>query len=144
MRIRPLLIALAALLLLPACNKEAAFQRPGSEFVPYVQAFTAGHISARAPVLVRFNEGVALKDTSDAALQQLFQLDPKTDGVVRWEDAHTLAFQPRERLKQATNYTVTFRLGKIADVPASVQYMKFGFAHLRAEHRPAHQRPAKP
>jgi uncharacterized protein YfaS (alpha-2-macroglobulin family) len=128
MRIRPLLIALAALLILPACNKEAAFQRPGSEFVPYVQAFTAGHISARAPVLVRFNEGVALKDTSDAALQQLFQLDPKTDGVVRWEDAHTLAFQPRERLKQATNYTVTFRLGKIADVPASVQDMKFGFA----------------
>ncbi|MFZ1617975.1 MAG: MG2 domain-containing protein [Flavobacteriales bacterium] len=128
MRTRPLLFALAALLFVSACHKKEALQRPGGEFVPYVTAFTAGHISARAKVLVRLHEGLALKDTSEAALQQLFQLDPRTEGSVRWEDAHTLAFQPRERLLQATNYNVTFRLGKLADVPANLQELRFGFA----------------
>ncbi|MBK7247612.1 MAG: hypothetical protein IPI05_08085 [Flavobacteriales bacterium] len=118
-------IPVLLLLLASGCQREKLPIRPDAAFIPYVSAFTSGHISARAAIRVRIAEGVALKDTSDNALQKLFSLSPAADGVVSWQDAYTLAFQPRERLKQNTDYTVTFHLGRLAEVPKDLQDLKF-------------------
>lgn len=119
-----LLPACIALLSL-ACNKGGKTFRPDNAFVPYISAFSSGYVSARAPVRVRLAEGVALKDTSASTLQQLFSLRPAVEGTVSWLDARTLAFQPRERLQQGKEYTVSFHLGRMAQVPKAVEEFKF-------------------
>lgn len=122
---RATFIPILAILLAFGCKSDKTPLRPDASFTPYVTAFTAGHISARAAVRVRIAEGLALKDTTDNALQELFSISPRVEGIVSWQDAHTLAFQPRERLQQNTDYIVTFHLGQLAEVPSDVKDLKF-------------------
>ena len=122
----PYLVLLVALLL-SGCRSNHGPERPSAAFAPYVPAFTSGHISARSPVLVKIAEGLALKDTSHAALQDLFTLSPSTDGSVNWQDDHTLAFVPAKRLRQNTQYTVSFHLGKLTEVPKNLEDFNFSF-----------------
>ena len=114
------LCASSAILVLAACKREQAAIRPDAAFTPYIPAFTAGHIPARGPLLIRIADGQSWKDTSAAALQDLFDLDPGAKGTVTWYDANTLAFRPDERLDQNTVYTVgksIFDRGKSAILP---------------------------
>ena len=127
---RPVTSRLAQLLIpvlfiIAGCRTNHEPVRPDAAFIPYIPAFTSGHVSARAPIRIRLAEGLALKDTSAAALQKLFNLSPGTEGMVSWQDAQTIAFTPKERLKQSTDYLVTFHLGRLAEVPEAVQDFKF-------------------
>lgn len=109
------------------CKSSHGPERPSPAFAPYIPAFTSGHISARSAVRVRIAEGLALKDTSHAAIQALFSLSPSTEGTVSWQEGHTLAFTPAKRLQQNTEYTVTFHLGKLTEVPDELKDFKFSF-----------------
>lgn len=126
-RCQPFLWICSVLLVLlgSSCQPDKAPLRPDSAFLPFVTAFTAGHVSARSPIRVRLAEGLSLQDTSRAALQKLFTLSPSVAGEVSWEDAHTLAFQPLERLAQGTDYTVTFHLGRLTAVPEELERFRF-------------------
>ncbi|MBK8341064.1 MAG: hypothetical protein IPK99_14175 [Flavobacteriales bacterium] len=119
-----------------SCARRTA-QRPDPAFAPYILAFTAGYVSARAPVLVRLAEGTALKDTGAVVLDGLFELDPSVEGSVRWQDARTLAFVPTGRLHAGTTYNVRFRLGQVMNVPDDLGTFRFGFhtyqQHIAAE-----------
>src|SRR5690606_5097086 len=92
---------------------------------PYITAFTAGHISARSPVLVSVSPDQRWRDSSSIALQELFRFDPKVAGRTYWHDRTTLAFQPDQRLDQGTTYTVTFHLGKVIEVPDGFEEFTF-------------------
>ena len=113
--------------IVPACRSDKGPERPGAAFIPYIPAFTSGHISARSTVRVRIAEGLALKDTSHAAIQGLFSLSPSVEGTVSWQEGHILAFTPAKRLQQNTEYAVAFHLGKLAEVPDDVKEFKFSF-----------------
>lgn len=123
--------ALVALVLLAGCRSQDAPFAPDAAFTPYIPAFTAGHISARAPILVRIAEGQTWKDSSATAIQELFDLDPDVDGTVRWHDQQTLAFQPAERLAQEKTYTVNFKLGELISVPSGLETFKFQVTTVR-------------
>jgi uncharacterized protein YfaS (alpha-2-macroglobulin family) len=124
-RTRAPLHALCAALLLTACTPRTEHIRPDSAFIPYIPAFTAGHIPARTPILVRIAEGQAWRDSSQSALQELFELEPATPGTVSWRDHLTLAFTPTERLRQDATYTIRFALGKLIEVPAELHTFTF-------------------
>lgn len=117
--IRSRFAALAAvvILLLSGCRTQEAPIVPDTAFTPYIAAFTAGHISATAPILVRITEGQQWRDSSASAIQELFEFDPKVNGTVRWKDQSTLAFEPSERLEQEQTYTITFHLGDLIQLP---------------------------
>jgi len=125
------LFASAIILLSIGCRTQDAPLTPDRAFTPYIPAFTAGHISARSPILVRIAEGQQWKDSSDAAVQDLFTLDPKVEGTVRWHDRHTLAFQPTERLEQERTYTVDFHLAKLIEVPQGLEDFRFQVTTVR-------------
>jgi len=112
-------------LALAACDHEQAVVKPDAAFTPYIPAFTAGHIPARGPILVRIAEGQTYRDSSVAAIQGLFDLDPDVEGTVSWSDRSTLSFQPTKRLEQNKTYTVNFRLSKLIETPANVGTFKF-------------------
>ena len=119
------LSASAALLMLAACKREQAPIRPDAAFTPYIPAFTAGHIPARGPILVRIAEGHGWKDSLATAIQGLFELDPGAKGTVEWHDPTTLAFRPEGRLEQNTRYTVRFQLGDLIDVAPALGTFAF-------------------
>ncbi|MBX2972836.1 MAG: hypothetical protein KF797_07030 [Flavobacteriales bacterium] len=123
--------ACAALVLLAGCRSQDASFAPDTAFTPYIPAFTAGHISARAPILVRIAEGQQWKDSSEAAIQKLFSLSPKVAGTVQWHDQQTLAFLPDERLAQEKTYTVSFKLGDLIAVPSGLETFKFQVITVR-------------
>ncbi len=119
------------LALLMGCRTQESSFKPDAAFTPYVPAFTAGHISARAPILVRIADGQSWKDSSTTAIQKLFTLSPKVEGTVQWQDQQTLTFRPSERLKQEETYTVSFKLGELIDVPAGLETFKFQVSTIR-------------
>lgn len=93
---------------------------PDAAYTPYIPAFTAGHISATSPILVRIADGQQWRDSSNAAIQGLFDLSPSVKGSVTWKDQSTLAFVPNERLQQEETYTVTFHLGDLIVLPTGL------------------------
>lgn len=124
-------LAITTFLLLAACDNERTPLRPDAAFTPYIPAFTSGHISARADILVKLADGLKLRDTSSAALQGLFDLEPKMEGTVRWRSDRTLAFHPKDRLRQNTTYNITFHLGMLAEVPTELKNFRFGITTFR-------------
>ena len=116
-----------------ACKPEHKPFEPDNAYVPYIPAFTYGHIGARSPILVRLAEDHAWKDTSEAAIQELFDLSPDVEGTVEWTDHNTLAFRPKERLKSGADYQVEFHLGKIMDVPDELEEFKFQVSIIQQE-----------
>lgn len=128
---RTFLCLFAAVLLWSGCQKPQAAFKPDPAFTPYVRAFTAGYISARSPILVRIAEDQRWKDTTEAALQQLFRLEPAVKGKVQLSDPRTLVFTPEQRLEQDQLYTVRFALGRAIEVPAGMEEFKFPVNTLR-------------
>lgn len=122
---RALGLAVVCTLVLDACTTRDAHIQPDAAFTPYIPAFTAGHISARSPILIHIADGQRWRDTTEAAIQDLFDLDPGVTGTVRWEDDRTLAFVPAERLAQDRTYTVSFKLGRLIEVPNGLEVFKF-------------------
>ena len=111
--------------LLFACRNNEKGTRPDAAFTPYIPAYTAGHISARSPIIVRVAPGQTWKDSSQASLQKLFDLSPSVKGTVRFTDELTLAFQPDERLQQDKTYQVRFDLGRLIEVPKGLESFRF-------------------
>ncbi len=116
---------LALSLLLPACQRSAKPLKADPAFATYIPAFTAGHIPATAPILVKLGDGHALKDTSAAALQRLFDLSPSVRGTVAWKGDRMLAFTPEQALDQDKTYQVSFQLGRVMEVPQTFNVFKF-------------------
>ncbi len=125
----PLLAAFLVSLLF-ACRSDKHFQ-PDAAFTPYITAFTAGHIPARSPIVVRIADGQRWVDTSKVDLNALFSLKPKVAGTVTWTDDRTLAFQPTERLDQDRTYDVEFHLGALINTPKGLERFRFQVTTFR-------------
>jgi uncharacterized protein YfaS (alpha-2-macroglobulin family) len=128
---RATVFALLCILALAACHTNEKGTRPDAAFTPYIPAFTAGHISARSPIIVRIAEGQIWRDSSAAAVQSLFALSPQVKGTVQWQDELTLAFVPGERLEQDRTYQVEFALGRLIDVPKGLETFRFEVTTFR-------------
>ncbi|MEZ4756750.1 MAG: MG2 domain-containing protein [Flavobacteriales bacterium] len=110
---------------LAACSEPYAPTLPPASFGRYVEAFTAGNISARSAILVRIAEGAPWKDTSSLQLDRILRIDPAVPGTVRWRDRRTLAFEPAERLAAGKDHLVQLDLGALLDVPPDVREMRY-------------------
>lgn len=128
---RALGLALLCASVAPACRNNEPGTRPDAAFTPYITAFTAGHISARSPIVVRIADGQAWKDSSQAAIQKLFDITPGVKGSVRFHDELTLAFEPAERLRQEQQYQVRFHLGRLIEVPKGLETFRFEVATVK-------------
>lgn len=125
------IMSILTTVMMVSCRSDQGTIAPDAAFTPYLPAFTAGHVPARAPILVNVADGQSWKDTSAAAIQDVFRLDPKVEGTVTWVDERTLSFQPEERLEQERTYTVTFMLGELIEVPKGMEEFRFQVTTFR-------------
>ncbi|MBL0128529.1 MAG: hypothetical protein IPP83_13975 [Flavobacteriales bacterium] len=98
---------------------------PDVAFTPYIPAFTAGHISARAPISCAWRPG-ALEGQHGCRHPRALRHRSIGEGHgAPGRIILTLAFQPNERLEQDRTYTVEFDAGRLIEVPKGLQTFKF-------------------
>lgn len=124
-----LLLVIATLF--TGCTADAPLPAPDAAFATYVEAYTAGHISARGSVVVRFAEDQHWLDTAQVDLQRTVQLQPAVEGTVRWKDERTLQFTPKHRFEQERTYQVRVALGELIEIPKELADLRFGFTTIR-------------
>ncbi len=127
------LLLLSILLAFNCCGKkdqEPSRVDPG--FISYISAFTSDQVSVESPVVIQLTEDVAEDSRVGREVEdKLFRFSPGISGTAYWADARTIEFRPDERLKQATNYQVKFRLDKVMKVPREFRVFEFSFGTLQ-------------
>ncbi|MFL5752689.1 MAG: alpha-2-macroglobulin family protein, partial [Bacteroidia bacterium] len=97
-------------------------------FKEFISAFTSGYVSTETKVRVVLQSPSAAAAVKNTELDNdLFDFSPGIDGKIVWLDDNTVEFKPAERLKQDQLYSVTFRLGKVSEVPAELRKFEFDF-----------------
>jgi len=121
------LIACLAFLVISSCTKKSArdFNSDFSLFKKYIVEFTSGVVSSESDfrVVLAFNKK---EWTPNQELDKnLFEINPKVAGKVIALSQNTVVFKPTERLKQDTEYQVSFNLDDIIDVPKELATFNF-------------------
>ncbi len=124
-----LLFASSLLLLInQGCNRTGASKETGTDpgFSAFISGYTGGILSTGSPVRIRLSQSVDDTIISRTAERpDLLRIKPEIDGDVLWVDNQTIEFRPRNRFLQDQAYRVSFKLGKLMDLPD--EYATFSF-----------------
>ena len=113
-------------LLWASCKTRSAITPVDPVYSKYVESYTSGVVSKASSIRVRLSAAVSTANTlNEPVKEQLFSFSPSVKGKAYWIDARTIEFKPEEDLKPAQLYTVSFRLDKVADVPADLKTFTF-------------------
>lgn len=120
---------LCLLLFLFSCQKKQSRNQLPAEINNYVYGFTSGTISKSSPVVINFTQAIAdetgLQSSPDASI---LSFTPEASGVLSWEDARTLRFDPDPSFETGTAYTAKVNLQKlISGLPKNARSFEFSF-----------------
>ncbi|MDO5607554.1 MAG: MG2 domain-containing protein [Capnocytophaga sp.] len=116
------------LLVATACKKDKASGNSNPLlYAEYITSFSGGLASATDPVQISLNKPIVADDLEKVGAMNLFDISPKVKGSVVAVSPTQLRFVPDERLKQNTQYTVTFHLSKLFDVKSDLKEFVFSF-----------------
>jgi len=109
-----------------SCGKKSEnFNSDFNLYKDYILNFSSGLVSTNTDVRIVLafdkKEWSANQELDD----DLFSISPKVAGKVIALSSNTIAFVPNEKLKQDTEYQITFHLSEIKDVPKKLG--KFNF-----------------
>ncbi len=123
------LILFASLSTIFSCSKEDKPEQLSNpaDFTEYIQAYTSGELSARGEIAVTLAQTV--EKTNE--LLVLLHLEPKVTGTSKWVNDQTFVFKPNQPLSSDTEYSVTFNLGKVVDVPEDKKAFYFAFKTIQ-------------
>jgi hypothetical protein len=94
---------------------------------PLVVAYTSGVISIQSPVRVALTND-AVKDgiqPGDAVADDVFKFSPSVAGKATWVNSTTVEFVPDKPFEAGGEYTVTFRIAKVANVGSAPKTFTF-------------------
>ncbi|MEM7374954.1 MAG: MG2 domain-containing protein [Bacteroidota bacterium] len=99
------------------------------ELQEHITAFTAGEISRKSPIQLRFAENQVDNEQIGTVLtQSLFSFEPPIKGTASWVDKRTLAFIPDELLPSGQVYEAEVKLKHLLDdLPSSARKLRFRF-----------------
>ena len=111
-------------LLLAAIVASCVGPAPATTFSERVSAFTAGLVSNRTSISIRFSEPVAGATPGREADAALLDVSPRVEGTLMWADASTLVLRPERPLESGAQYDVRVSMSRLfKDEPDFV----FGF-----------------
>ncbi|MFY8128328.1 MAG: alpha-2-macroglobulin family protein [Chitinophagaceae bacterium] len=96
------------------------------EFSKYIDAYTSGIISKKSSIKIQLATDASVAHTlNETVNEDLFNFSPKVKGKAFWVDARTIEFKPAEDLEKDKLYSVTFKLGKVLNVPSKFKHFEF-------------------
>jgi uncharacterized protein YfaS (alpha-2-macroglobulin family) len=103
---------------LSACSKPKLV-KIDPEFSRYIDAYTSGVVSKKSVIRIQLATDAKTTHTLNETIkEELFDFSPSVEGKAYWVDARTIEFKPEEDLTPDKLYEVTFKLGKVLDVPS--------------------------
>ncbi|UYW00848.1 hypothetical protein K5I29_10080 [Flavobacterium agricola] len=110
-------ILVASIFLFFSCSDKNTEVSNPDDFTNYIVSYTNGLIAANSDIRTVLTTDHLDWEPNQELDSDLFSISPKVSGKVIAINANTVAFIPKDKFNQDTEYTVTFHLGKLADVP---------------------------
>ena len=112
-----------------ACSEsEVEYREIGSEFAPYVSAYSSGTLSKKEVISIRFADQVIdLKKTGVELEESPFSFKPSIQGKAIWIDRQTIEFRPDHPLTSGQRYLCEFNFTSLPDVPRELGNFSFTF-----------------
>lgn len=125
-------IIISVICLLNACSKEIEHKEVGSEYAPYIAAYTSGTISKASTINIRFTDAVVSESEIGKELSSSpFSFKPSVKGTTVWIDRQTIEFRPDRHLEAGKRYLTEFNLKSIIEVPEHLGTLSFTFDILQ-------------
>ena len=123
------------LFLLVACAKKNGkdFNSDFSLYKDYITEFTSGIISAKSTIRIVLNFNRKEWMPNQELESNLFEITPKVEGKVIALSQNTLMFKPSKRLKQDTEYQISFKLKELIDVPKELKEFNFTIKTIKQD-----------
>lgn len=128
---RMALLAFLAVAILGGCKKTATDKELAYplETAKLVSQVTSGIVSPSGAITVRFTSPVIQEKLVGQSISKaVFSFDPSITGVTRWQDRHTLVFQPNTALPLREKYEGVLDLGALFPLhKEKLEPLKFRF-----------------
>lgn len=126
------LTIMACIAILFSCNSKPRLIDVDPEFSKYIDAYTSGVVSKKNAIRIQLASDASVTHTVNETIKEsLFDLSPSVPGKAYWVDARTIEFKPDKDLSTDALYTVSFKLGKVADVSSKFSNFHFNIQTLK-------------
>ena len=130
MKLRYLLLSLAASVVLFSCKKETSQESTNNlfKFKEYINYTTSGVVSIAESIKIDLAKEVESWEPNQKVSGDLVSISPSIDGELSVLNTQSLLFQHSKNLQPNTEYTVTVNLGEIyANIPSKFKTYTFKF-----------------
>ncbi|WP_207532994.1 alpha-2-macroglobulin family protein [Desertivirga arenae] len=130
-----LLFVLAALAILRHQRHSKRVNESNYElFTGYVDSYTTGIISRQSPITIHLASDVQTFHARNEQInEELFHFSPEIKGKAYWKDARTVEFRPEQALEPDREYSASFKLSTIMEVPDKVGKFNFDFQTIKPD-----------
>ena len=129
-------LILAVSLFLPSCNKKVKWIDVDPTFSKYIDAYTTGTISKTAAIRIKLaTDASTTHAVGEEVKESLFSFSPSVKGKAFWLDARTIEFKPEKWLTPDEMYEVSFKLGKVTNVPSKYADFRFSMKTVKPSFR---------
>lgn len=122
------------LIVVVSCRKKAEdFNSKFELFKNYILNFSSGMVSAKSDIRLVLAFDNKNWKANEEIEEDLFSISPSVAGKVVALSSNTLAFIPKEKLKQDTEYQVTFHLSKLKETPETLEDFNFTIKTIKQD-----------
>ncbi|MFL9844603.1 alpha-2-macroglobulin family protein [Flavobacterium rhizosphaerae] len=125
--------SLSALLLFSCSKSGEEFDSDYTLYRDYITAFSSGIISTKDPIKVSLTNPVSGWQQGQELDRAYYSISPDAEGKVVYMENNTIAFKPKGKLKQDTEYRVTLHLSKFTGVPNLLADFNFRVKTLKQD-----------
>ncbi|HJS00405.1 MAG TPA: hypothetical protein VJ780_05675, partial [Flavobacterium sp.] len=127
MKIKGFVFVFLSFVLIQGCAKKSVsdFNSDFSLFKEFISNFSGGIVSTKSDIRVVLGFNKTEWKANQVLDSDLFDISPSVDGKVIALSGNTIAFVPKEKLKQNTAYQITLHLSKLIKTPEKLEDFNF-------------------
>ena len=123
-----------ALVVFFSCSKTAKdFESDFNLYKEYILNFSSGLVSSNSDIRVVLAFDKKEWTPNQELDNNLFSISPSVDGKVVALSSNTIAFIPKGKLNQNTEYQITFHLSDVKDVPKNLKEFNFTIKTIKQD-----------
>ncbi len=123
---------LCTTVILFSCQSKKKWIEVDPAFSKYIDAYTSGVISKTSSVKIQLTADASTTHAiGEVSGDELFEFSPSVKGKAFWVDARTIEFKPEKNLTPNEIYAVSFKLGRVTNVPSKYKDFRFNVQALK-------------